>query len=110
MARLLREDGYQILEAGSGAEAIAHLRARRPINIVITDARVGRTAGWEIAQETSTIRPGVPVLRLISAPSEGLPICRADLDPSVLVWKPVTVDHLLRVVRASVRSEPSPRR
>jgi CheY-like chemotaxis protein len=106
MGRLLREAGYQVLEASTGPEVVRHLRGRLPIDLVITNARVGRTAGWEIAQETSAIMPGVSVVRLISSPSEGLPICRADLDPSVLVWKPVTVDRLLQVVRAYVRPEP----
>jgi DNA-binding response OmpR family regulator len=106
LGRILRETGYDVLEAGSGAEVLRHLRSRVPIHLVITDARVGRTPGWEIAQETSAILPGVSVVRLISSPSEGLPICRADLDPSVLVWKPVTLDRLLHVVRAYVRPEP----
>ena len=107
---ILCEYGYDVLEAGSGPEVIRHLRGPVPVHLVITDARVGRTPGWEIAQETVAILPGVPVVRLISTPSEGIPICRADLDPSVLVWKPVTVSHLLEVVRTHLRPELLPRR
>jgi len=108
--RILCEYGYEVLEAASGPEVIRHLRGPVPIHLVITDAKVGRTAGWEIAQETIAILPGVPVVRLISTPSEGLPVCRADLDPSVLVWKPVTVSRLLEVVRTHLRPELLPRR
>ena len=106
----LEFDGYEVLEAGSGPEVIRHLRGPVPIHLVITDAKVGRTAGWEVVQETIAILPGVPVVRLISTPSEGLPVCRADLDPSVLVWKPVTVSRLLEVVRTHLRPELLPRR
>jgi len=108
--RILCEYGYEVLEAAWGPEVIRHLRGPVPIHLVITDARVGRTAGWEVVQETIDILPGVPVVRLISSPSEGLPVCRADLDPSVLVWKPVTVSRLLEVVRTHLRPELLPRR
>ena len=108
--RILCEYGYEVLEAASGPEVIRHLRGPVPIHLVITDAKVGRTAGWEVVQETIAILPGVPVVRLISTPSEGLPVCRADLDPSVLVWKPVTVSRLLEVVRTHLRPELLPRR
>ena len=99
---LLREAGFGVLEAGGASEVLDHLRSPSPIHVVVTDSRVGRMPGWEVAQETSSLRAGVPVVRLISNFAEGAPICRADLDPSVLLWKPFTVPDLLKTIRAQL--------
>jgi DNA-binding response OmpR family regulator len=99
LGALLREAGYRVLEAGDGSEVIRHLAGREAIQLVLTDARVGSMPGGEVARETSYRRPGVPVLRLIRTMAEGLPVCRADLDPSVLIWKPFTLPQLLEVIR-----------
>lgn len=97
---LLREAGYHVLEAGAGPDVLRHLRSRAPIHVVITDARLGRMPGWEIAQHTSTLRPGVPIVRLIGNRAEGMPIYRPELDPSVILWKPFTITQLLEVIRS----------
>jgi DNA-binding NtrC family response regulator len=102
LAALLAEVGYQVLEAGERQEVLRHLRSHEPVHLVVTDARIGGMPGAEVAQETSNLRPGVPVVRLIGSMAEGLPVCRADLDPSVLLWKPFTFPHFLDVIRAQL--------
>jgi DNA-binding response OmpR family regulator len=102
LAALLHEVGYQVLEAGERPEVLRHLRSHEPVHLVVTDARIGKMPGAEVAQETSNLRPGVPVVRLIGSMAEGLPVCRADLDPSVLLWKPFTLPPFLTVIRAQL--------
>lgn len=106
---LLREAGYEVLVARSGPEVLRHLRSSAAIHVVITEPRIGRMPGWEIARETSTLRPGVPVVRLVDSAAEGLPVCRPELDPSVILWKPFTVPQLVGVIRTQLGqgSEPA---
>jgi DNA-binding response OmpR family regulator len=94
---LLREAGYEVIEAGAESEVVRHLRGDAPIHLVITDTRLGRMPGWEIAQYAGTLRPGVPTVQLIGSSADGAPTYRHN---SVLLWKPFTLPELLQVIRA----------
>lgn len=96
---LLREEGgYDVLEAGNGAEALEVLeRLPAPPDLVITDVRMpsidGRTLGRRLAKRW----PTMPVLYMSgfdSGPARG----EAPLTP--LVDKPVAPDAFLALVRS----------
>jgi CheY-like chemotaxis protein len=93
---LLREAGYRVLEAGAASEVLSCLRGHAPIHLVVTDARLGRMPGWEIAQYASTLRPGLPVVQLVDGRAEGVPTYRRN---HVLLSKPFTLPALLEAIR-----------
>ncbi len=96
---LLTESGYRVIRAGTGADVLRFLGGRRPTDLLITNSRVGKASGWEIAQHTTNLRPGVPVVRLIESPADVVPIYGLDPDADVLLQKPFTINELVGIVQ-----------
>ena len=67
-ALVLRKQGYQVLTAASGAEALK-LLDDTDINLVLTDQMMPMMSGTELAKRVKAIRPGLPVI-LISGMNE----------------------------------------
>lgn len=59
---MLKEAGHQVIEASSGAEALAVLRERPDIGMVITDHLMPGMTGVALAREVLQHHAGVPVL------------------------------------------------
>jgi len=56
LRRLLRRDGYQILTANGGAEAL-ELLARNEIDVIVSDQRMPNMTGVEFLRRVKTIHP-----------------------------------------------------
>ena len=55
--------GYDVLEAGDGAEAIALLESNAGIDLLFTDIRLpGLIDGWDIAERARALLPALPVI------------------------------------------------
>ncbi len=60
---MLEEEGYLILQAGNGLDAIAVAeRHRGDIDLLLTDVVMPRMSGSELAQKLRSLRPGIEVL------------------------------------------------
>jgi two-component system, cell cycle sensor histidine kinase and response regulator CckA len=99
--RLLRNAGYEVLEAASGAEALERLRDPRtdPVHMVLTDLVMPGMSGTQLAVELGRTHPDVKILLAtgysIEAVSGRLPTDRG----WNLIGKPYSIEHLLREVR-----------
>ena len=61
LARALREGGYEVVEAGDGAEAL-ELAAARRFDAVVTDVDMPRLGGLDLAHRLGEERAAPPVL------------------------------------------------
>ncbi|MDO9370848.1 MAG: PAS domain S-box protein [Sphingopyxis sp.] len=61
-AALLEDLGHEVLEANSGAEALALLRAHHDIGILITDQAMPGITGSELISVARAERPDLPVI------------------------------------------------
>ena len=59
---MIRELGHRVTEAESGAEALEQLRDGLEVDVVITDYKMPRMDGAELARHIAGINPGVRVL------------------------------------------------
>jgi PAS domain S-box-containing protein len=93
---ILREFGYQVLEASSGEEALCLAEAHvGPLHLLLTDVIMPGMNGLELAARLKTIRP-TPTL-FMSGYSDRT---EAAHDPGVAyLQKPFTRDTLVRTVR-----------
>ncbi len=99
--RVLEDQGYRVLAAPNGDEAL-ELAARHPgpIHALVTDVVMPGLGGRELYERLSTLRPGVPAIlisgydRLFARSAEALP------RGARLLPKPFTPDELLAEVRA----------
>lgn len=60
---VLRRDGFRVLTAGSGDDALRICtRFRRRIDAMITDIEMPGISGFRLAEQVAVKRPGMPVL------------------------------------------------
>ena len=63
IAHALRSEGWLVLEARTGKEAIAHLHAAIRVDVVFTDIQLaGPLSGWDVADACRTSRHDMPVI------------------------------------------------
>ena len=98
---LLRDQGYEIVEAGNGEEAIAHLKNDQIFDLIFTDIGLpGGMNGVEVAEEAKRIQPDIKILFTTGYVENAL-AHEWQFDPAVmLVKKPYRKTELLEKVRA----------
>jgi PAS domain S-box-containing protein len=64
LAKLLTDQGFQVIEAADGEEALRRLPGpgEPPLSLVVTDIVMDRMGGIELAERLSRLRPGLDVL------------------------------------------------
>lgn len=65
---ILQKQGYRVLPAASGAEALSLLTGNH-VTLVLTDQMMPMMSGTELAKSVKAVRPGLPVI-LISGMNE----------------------------------------
>jgi PAS domain S-box-containing protein len=98
-ARILRSNGYQVLEADSCGEALALISAHE-FELLLTDAVMPGMSGPELAERALGIRPGLRVLHM-SGSTQG--VLNSELVASgeiAFIAKPFTARALLEKARA----------
>jgi two-component system, cell cycle sensor histidine kinase and response regulator CckA len=98
--RGLREQGYIVLEAKHGREALELVeRNHQPIDLVISDVVMPELSGRELGTRLALMRPELPVLYMSGYTGEDV-IQRGLLEPGVpFQQKPFTPEGLARKVR-----------
>ena len=105
---ILSEQGYNVVEARSGREAVALLETdARRFDLLLTDLVMPGMSGRELADRAASVRPGIKVLFMSGYTDDALGNHGA-LDPGMsLIEKPFTVDVLLHRVRETLDAEPA---
>ncbi len=99
--RLLKNAGYDVVEAASGHEALTRIQEQEgpPIEMVLTDLVMPGMSGTQLASALDRDHPHVKVLLATGYSTEAL----AGRLPAHRKWnligKPYAIDHLLREVR-----------
>jgi PAS domain S-box-containing protein len=95
----LEEQGYRVLEAGHGWEALMRLSEfDGAVSLVIADVMMPEMGGSELARRLAVERPGLPILFLSGYTDDEMTL-RGLGPPSAFVQKPFTPDVLARRVR-----------
>jgi DNA-binding NtrC family response regulator len=93
--RYLEADGWTVLEARDGEEALEIIGAHQtPLRLVVTDLNMPKVSGRELAEVLSIFRPGLPVLGITGFLSAVSHDRRLPILP-----KPFTPGSLLQAVR-----------
>jgi two-component system cell cycle sensor histidine kinase/response regulator CckA len=97
--KAVERQGYTVLEARHGRDALARLAEHSgPVHLVITDLMMPEMSGSELARQLSGERPAVPVL-FMSRYSDSEIAQRGLPANSAYLQKPFTSDVLARKVR-----------
>jgi len=113
---LLGDEGYRILEARNGGEALhlAHL-ASPHLHLVVADVAMPGMDGWELGRRLAIDCPRVPVLYMSAYPSADIfhrgvsslsvPFLEKPFSPEIFV---TTVRELLERAGTLTKDSPSP--
>jgi CheY-like chemotaxis protein len=100
---LLRQGGYELIEAGSGAEAL-ELLAQSPedVSLLVTDLRMPEMNGEELARQALVARPGLRVLFVTGYSSDAVAAATLAPDRIAVLEKPYSLPHLLARVKEAL--------
>lgn len=100
LVRQLRSDGYKVLEAGYGMEALEVARSSpEPIHLVLSDIRMPGMLGTELAQRLVAEYPAVRVVLMSAHPLEELTSVSDRRGTIRVLSKPFSGQKMLAVVK-----------
>jgi DNA-binding response OmpR family regulator len=96
------QDGYQVVEADSGAEALRQVEQVRP-SIVLLEVTLPDAAGFDICRELRKIDTGVPVIMMSSRADEIDVVVALEIGADDYVSKPLRLRELVARMAAHLR-------
>jgi len=100
IVRQLRVEGYKVLEAGYGMEALAVAASSpEPIDLVLSDIRMPGMPGTELAQRLMTEHPGLQVVLMSAHPIDDLTFSTDCRGVITVLTKPFESRSLLALVK-----------
>lgn len=100
LVRALEKQGYRVLEADNGTQAVVRAMAfQDPIHLLVTDVIMPKMNGKELAEELANSRPETKVIYISGYPREVLSQQNLQ-DPNIrVIQKPFQMEDFLRTVR-----------
>lgn len=94
---MLREQGYEVIEAESGGDALELARGIDAVDLLVTDVVMPNMRGPELASELRALIPDITTLYVSGDSEEELPF------DGVFVAKPYRVEQLTRTIGMLLR-------
>jgi two-component system cell cycle sensor histidine kinase/response regulator CckA len=104
--RVLQREGYAVLEARDGLEALELIKQGHQVDAVVSDIVMPRMNGVELMQAMATETPDLPVILMSGYATAAL----AELGispPCAILPKPFPAERLLQEVRRCTRRRES---
>jgi two-component system, OmpR family, response regulator len=98
----LRFEGFDVDSAGTGADAIAAVAARRP-QLLVLDVMLPDIDGFEVARRLSAARAQVPIIFLTARDSTEDVVHGLTLGGDDYVTKPFSLEELVARIRTILR-------
>ena len=98
----LRFEGFDVESAGTGADAIAAVAARRP-QLLVLDVMLPDIDGFEVARRLSAARAAVPIIFLTARDSTEDVVHGLTLGGDDYVTKPFSLEELVARIRTILR-------
>jgi CheY-like chemotaxis protein len=99
LSRHLAGDGFAVLEAANGRQAIAMVKQTACVDLVITDLGMAEPENLETVAKLREIHPQVKVIAIAEMPGEKAHVAER-LGAAVTLRKPVSGEALLGSVQA----------
>ncbi len=93
---ILASEGYDVVTARDGAEALAMLSRERP-DLILLDMKMPRMDGWEFARHYAVLPDPKPPIVVITA-AQDTARRAAEIGANGYLAKPFGIDDLLRVI------------
>ena len=108
LVRQLRSDGYEVLEAGYGMEALKVARASpEPIHLVLSDIQMPGMLGTTLAQRLVAEHPDVRVVLMSAHPLDELTSITDGRGAITVIPTPFDGQKMLALVKLVLASAPT---
>jgi DNA-binding response OmpR family regulator len=107
MQGFLQAEGYRVLTAQDGDEAVAmHLKHKEEIALVVLDLGLPKLNGWEAFQKMKTTDPAVKAIFATGYISSQIDSGIAKGELSALIMKPYQLDEVLAKIADTIHAQP----
>jgi CheY-like chemotaxis protein len=106
-ARMLRAEGYRVLEAASGPEALQMLEADSGVRLVVTDIVMPEMHGLDLADRALAKVPGLRIVLMTGHAPELTVQLGLRESPLPVLLKPFSATQLLGKVREALGHQPN---
>jgi DNA-binding response OmpR family regulator len=106
VGRVLEMEGYEVLPASSGTEAVSQY-LNGPPDVVLLDLNMPEKDGWEAWQLMNSLHPSVPVIVITARPNQYEHADQLRID--ALMEKPLDLGLLLETIH-ELLAEPDAQR
>jgi CheY-like chemotaxis protein len=96
LLRVLEDDGYSVLPAANGAEALELAKSKTP-DLVLLDLALPVQDGWQVFERLANEHPLVPVVVITARPNQLFPALASGV--GALMEKPLDLPKLLRTIQ-----------
>ncbi len=103
--RLLEENGYRVIQAQNGMEAIAKYREHRP-DAVLLDITMPEMDGVEALKEIKAIDPSAKVAMVTAVGQQAMVMSALKAGAMEFVMKPFDADKVLSAVQKMLATKP----
>src|SRR5512133_3558856 len=102
---VLEDEGYRVVLARDGAEALELLKVMQP-QLILLDMRMPRVNGWEFAERYGRL-PGHHVPIVVMTAGRDASLVASDIGARYHLDKPFDVDDLLHLIDECISSDAS---
>src|SRR3954467_3950539 len=106
LGRVLQEQGYLVLPAGNGRDAL-ELADATEIDLVLLDLNLPVKNGWDTFERLTARNPLIPVIIITARPNQIFPALAAGA--GALMEKPLDFPKLLETIRSLLHETPQTR-
>ncbi|HEX9363750.1 MAG TPA: response regulator transcription factor [Candidatus Dormibacteraeota bacterium] len=96
------QDGYQVVEAEVGSEALRQVESARP-SVVLLEVTLPDVAGFDVCRELRKMDPGVPVIMMSTRSDEIDAVVALEIGADDYVTKPLRLRELVARMAAHLR-------
>ena len=96
------QDGYQVVEAEAGSDALRQLETSRP-SVVLLEVTLPDAAGFDVCRELRKLDPVVPVIMMSSRSDEIDAVVALEIGADDYVTKPLRMRELVARMAAHLR-------
>jgi DNA-binding response OmpR family regulator len=98
----LEKEGFRVVQARDGAEALARFR-EEPIDLVVLDLMLPKLTGLEVCRRMRAIESAVPIIMLTARDDEVDKVLGLELGADDYITKPFSIREFMSRVRALLR-------
>src|SRR5881227_689870 len=100
--QVCEQDGYQVVEAEAGSEALRQVESSRP-SVVLLEVTLPDAAGFDVCRELRKMDPAVPVIMMSNRSDEIDVVVALEIGADDYVTKPLRLRELAARVAAHLR-------